>query len=258
MSNLDEGRDNIVYAPHPPLTRYYEREEDRSGWLTQIFNKTAPDYDRMESILGLGTGSLYRRHSLVQAGLKPGMSLLDVGVGTGLVARQAAHILGDPTLVTGVDPSVGMLHSAKLPAGIKLIEGRAERIPLPDASFDFLSMGYALRHISDLSLAFTEFSRVLKPGGKLCILEITRPQGKIQSALIKTYLHGIVPTLAKLMAREKDTSLLWRYYWDTIEACASPESVMNTLTSVGFVNVRRTVDLGIFSAYLAQKPEESL
>lgn len=182
------------------------------------------------------------------------MKVLDVGMGTGLVTCQAARIIGDPSLITGVDPSPGMMQSAKLPAGITLIEGRAEKIPLPDGEFDFLSMGYALRHISDLSVAFAEFNRVLKPGGKVCILEITPPKGKIASALAKWYFKNIVPGLAKLVAKDKDTSQLWRYYWDTIEACATPQSVMNTLVAAGFSNVIRHVDIGICSVYIAEKP----
>jgi demethylmenaquinone methyltransferase/2-methoxy-6-polyprenyl-1,4-benzoquinol methylase len=250
----NEACSDIVHAPHPPLTEYYGREENRRQWVGEQFDKTAPDYDRMEAILGFGTGPSYRRRTLRLAGLTPGMQVLDIGMGTGLVARQAASIVGDPSCITGVDPSPGMIKSAKLPAGVMVIEGRAELIPLPDSGFDFLSMGYALRHISDLSVAFAEFHRVLKPGGKVCILELTPPKGRIASALIKWYFRSIVPALARFVAKDKDTSQLWRYYWDTIEACASPESVMNTLTAAGFANVRRHVDIGICSVYLAEKP----
>jgi len=253
MTDPKLAAEDVVHAPHLPLTDYYDAEEDRRGWVHRIFNKTAVDYDRMETILGLGTGSWYRRQALLRAGLKPGMRMLDVGIGTGLVARQAVEILGDPRLVTGVDPSLGMLQSAKLPAGVELVEGRAEEIPFPDNSFDFLSMGYALRHISDLSVAFAEFNRVLKPGGRVCVLEITRPEGRIRTALMKAYFRNIVPALARLAARDKDTALLWRYYWDTIEACAAPQEVMHTLESVGFANVDRHLELGIFSEFRADK-----
>lgn len=254
MTPAKESDKRIASVPHPPLTEYYDREEDRRSWVNTIFNKTATDYDRMETVLGLGTGPWYRRQTLELAGLKHGMQMLDVGIGTGLVARQAALIMRDASTITGVDPSVGMMQSAKLPAGVKLVEGRAEQIPLPNDSYDFLSMGYALRHVSDISLAFSEYFRVLRPGGRVCILEITSPKGRIATALLKTYFRYIVPNLAKLLAKEKDTPLLWQYYWDTIEACASPESVLNTLRNAGFTNVRRNVDLGIFTTYLADKP----
>lgn len=245
----------IVHAPHAPLTEYYDREEDRREWVGVQFDRTASDYDRVENILGLGTGSAYRRKMLEFAGLQPGMRILDVGMGTGLVAKQAARILGDASKVTGVDPSAGMIRNAKLPAGVTVIEGRAEQIPLPDAGYDFLSMGYALRHVSDMSVAFMEFNRVLKPGGKVCILEITPPKGRIATALLKGYCKYAVPALAKLVAKDKDTAQLWRYYWDTIEACAAPEQVVRTLENAGFANVRRHVDIGIFSTYLADKPQ---
>ncbi|MBU0622013.1 MAG: class I SAM-dependent methyltransferase [Gammaproteobacteria bacterium] len=254
-SRSSETTGAVVHAPHPPLTEYYQSEEDRREWVGEQFDKTAADYDRVEKILGLGTGPWYRRKMLEVAGLKPGMRILDVGMGTGLVAKQAAAILGDASLVTGVDPSAGMIRNAKLPVGVTVIEGRAELIPLPAAGYDFLSMGYALRHVSDMSVAFAEFHRVLKPGGKVCILEITPPKGKIATALLKGYCKYAVPMLAKLVARDKDTAQLWRYYWDTIEACAVPEQVMATLESAGFVNVRRTVDVGMFSTYLAEKPQ---
>ncbi len=250
----NEAISNIVRAPHPPLTDYYEREEDRHAWVSEQFDKTASDYDRIEKILGLGTGSSYRHKILGFAGLKPGMRVLDVGMGTGLVAKQAALLVGDPSLITGVDPSPGMIRSAKLPDGVTVVEGRAERIPLPDGGYDFLSMGYALRHVSDMSVAFAEFRRMLNPGGKVCILEITQPKGKVTTAILKGYCKYAVPALARLVARDKNTAQLWRYYWDTIEACAAPEKVLSTLENAGFMNVRRTVDAGIFSTYLADKP----
>jgi len=256
-ANVNNTQPNIVHAPHPPLTEYYQREEDRRGWVGEQFDKTASDYDRMETILGLGTGSSYRRSSLVLAGLKPGMSILDVGMGTGLVARQAASIVGDPCLVTGVDPSPGMIQSAKLPEGVKVVEGRAEAIPLPDNGFDFLSMGYALRHISDLSVAFLEFNRVLKPGGIVCILEITPPKGKIAFAITKWYIKYLVPVLAKLFAKDNKTSKLWRYYWDTIEACVPPSGVIDALVEAGFTGAKRHIETGalsILAEYQAVKP----
>ncbi len=254
MSNSYDAKNTIVHTPHSPLTEYYRSEDERRGWVRKMFDSTAADYNRIETILGFGTGSWYRRQALQRAGLKPGMQAVDIGVGTGLVARQAAAILGDPTCVTGVDPSPGMLHNAQVPVGVRLVEGSAECIPFPADSFDFLSMGYALRHIGDLSAAFIEFHRALKPGGRVCILEITCPRKKLPKILLKAYLRSVVPMLAKLAVRNADTSVLWRYYWDTIEACASPADVIRTLEHAGFIDIEHHVELGIFSEYRASKP----
>jgi demethylmenaquinone methyltransferase/2-methoxy-6-polyprenyl-1,4-benzoquinol methylase len=248
-----------VHAPHRPLTDYYANEQERQGFVRAIFDRTAPDYDRVERLLALGSGPWYRHQALQRAGLKPGMRVLDVGIGTGLMAREAVLITGDAALVTGVDPSAGMMASAKLPAAVNLIEGRAEAIPLPDASFDFLSMGYALRHIGDFSAACREFHRVLKPGGRICLLEITRPEGRLGRLLLKAYMKGVVPVLASIVGRRRQTAQLWRYYWDTIESCVPPASILATLETAGFTCVRRHVEtraLSVLAEYQAIKPEQ--
>lgn len=251
MKNLEPVA--VVHAPHKPLTDYYDTEQDRQAYLRKIFDETAPDYDRIESMLAWGTGTRYRRDALMRAGLKPGMKVLDVGVGTGLVAAQACLLTGDAALVTGVDPSPGMMAASKLPKTMALVEGRAESLPFPDNHFDFLCMGYALRHISDLSVAFAEFQRVLKPGGRLCVLEITQAKGPFGRWLLKTYMRGVIPLLTRFVAGQKKTTTMWRYYWDTIEACAPPERVMATLAAAGFTGVRQQLELGIFSEYTATK-----
>src|ERR1700749_1176469 len=137
-------------APHAPLVHYYPTEEERREWVRKLFDRTAGDYERMERLMALGSGSWYRRRALQRAGLQSGMSVIDVGVGTGLVAREAAGIVGDSKLVLGVDPSSGMIANAKVPPGVRLAAGAAESIPAADGSADFVSMGYALRHVSDL------------------------------------------------------------------------------------------------------------
>jgi demethylmenaquinone methyltransferase/2-methoxy-6-polyprenyl-1,4-benzoquinol methylase len=242
-----------VHAPHIPLTEYYRTEADRQAFLHGIFNDTAVDYDRIEAMLALGTGSRYRRDALARAGLKAGMKVLDVGVGTGLVAAQACFLVGDPALVTGIDPSAGMLAASKLPEKMTLMEGRAESLPFPDNHFDFLSMGYALRHISDLGIAFTEFERVLKPGGVLCVLEITQARSRFGRWMLKTYMRNVIPLLTRLISRKSGTATIWRYYWDSIEACVPPQQVMDTLTAVRFKQVTRHLEIGIFSEYQAVK-----
>ena len=146
-----------------------------------------------------------------------------------------------------------MMAASNVPEGMVLLEGRAEALPFPDNHFDFLSMGYALRHISDLSVAFAEFERVLKPGGRLCILEMTRPQSRLGTWLLTTYMRGVIPLLTRIVSKQKASVTIWRYFWDSIEACVPPERVMATLRSAGLTQVNRHVEIGIFSEYQAVK-----
>jgi demethylmenaquinone methyltransferase/2-methoxy-6-polyprenyl-1,4-benzoquinol methylase len=219
-----------------------------------LFDRTAADYDRIERAMALGSGSWYRRHALARAGLQPGMRVLDIGTGTGLTARQAAQLVGPAAEVIGVDPSAGMMERARVPAGVRLIQGTAEEIPLPASSAEFVSMGYALRHVGDLSLAMREFMRVLAPGGRICLLEITAPDGWLSRAALKIYMRGVVPLMARCMAAHRDMPELMRYYWDTIEGCARPSFILSAMREAGFVDAFRHVDLGIFSEYCGRKP----
>jgi demethylmenaquinone methyltransferase / 2-methoxy-6-polyprenyl-1,4-benzoquinol methylase len=241
-------------APHPPLTEYYAGEPDRAAWVRQLFDRTARDYDRVERAMAFGSGSWYRRRALSRAGLVSGMRVLDIGTGTGLTAREAAALVGASGSVVGVDPSAGMMELAKVPSGVRLLLGAAEAIPAPPGAADFVAMGYALRHVADLSVAFREFFRVLAPCGRLCLLEITSPVGAVRRRLLKAYLHGVVPRMARLLGTHCDMPELMRYHWDTIEACAAPRAIEDSLRTAGFVEVSRHVELGVFSEYRARKP----
>lgn len=240
-------------APHAPLTRYYRDEDEHQRFLRKMFDRTAPDYDRVERLLALGTGPWYRRQALRRAGLGEGMEVIDVGTGTGLLAREALALCGPQGRLVGVDPSAGMMAQAKL-ADVTLLQGRAEELPCGDASADFVSMGYALRHLSDLDRALAEFLRVLRPGGRLLMLEITKPHGRIATLALKGYMRALVPVAARLVTRSADAATLWRYYWDTIEACIPAGQVLDAMRRAGFERVDRRVELGIFSEYMARKP----
>jgi demethylmenaquinone methyltransferase/2-methoxy-6-polyprenyl-1,4-benzoquinol methylase len=221
--------------------------------LRRLFDGAARDYDRIEGSMALGWGRRYRREALRRAGLSEGMRVLDVAIGTGLVAREAARLTGDPRRVIGLDPSPGMLAKACRQLGVHGVLGLGEQLPWREGSFDLLSMGYALRHLSDLTIALREFWRVLKPGGAVCVLELTRPQNRVGYAALRFYLRRLVPVFTRLRTRNPEAELLMRYFWDTIEACVAPEWILKAMDEVGFVDVRRTLVIGLFSEYTGYK-----
>jgi demethylmenaquinone methyltransferase/2-methoxy-6-polyprenyl-1,4-benzoquinol methylase len=181
------------------------------------------------------------------------MRVLDVACGTGLVAVETAKILGSAESITCLDPSEGMLAVARTKLAATFVLGRAEQLPFPDASFDFLAMGYALRHVVALEDAFREYHRVLKPGGKALILEVTKPSSRFGAFLFGLYFGRIYPFLTHLFTRSRDAKAMMRYYWETMDACVPPDSVVAALRTVGFSKVERVSQLGLFSEYVAVK-----
>jgi len=240
--------------PHPVLDKYYPSDADRQSFVGTLFDGAARYYDRIGRMLDLGSGPWYRRRTLHMAGLRPGMRLLDVATGTGLVARGAAEILGDPSRVIGVDPSRGMLGEARKALASPLVQGRAEALPFRAGAFDMLSMGFALRHVPDLELTFREYRRVLKPGGRLLLLEVSRPDSPVSRWLIRAHFQRVLPFLTRISTRSEPAELLMRYYWDTIDRCVPAEIILEILRRAGFVDVGRRCLFGFLNEYFATRP----
>ena len=243
--------------PHESIAGRYENDDGKRRFVRDLFNRAAPYYDRIGRFGFLGTGQFHRRRELRQAGLQPGMDMLDVACGTGAVMRAAVEILGGRGRVCGVDPSEGMLAEARKIAGAEFHVGHAEALPFPDQSFDFLSMGYALRHVGDLQRAFAEYRRVLRPDGRLLILEISRPRPWLGLVGARLYFRDLLPGLSWLLTGSGDARLLMSYYWETIDACVPPNAILAAIAGADFQQVERHVELGIFSAYTGRTRERA-
>jgi demethylmenaquinone methyltransferase/2-methoxy-6-polyprenyl-1,4-benzoquinol methylase len=237
--------------PHPLLTQYYADEESRRRQVLSWFDESAVDYDWINQAMSFGSGSRYRRQALLRAGLALGMKALDVACGTGAVTTAVQEIVGRDGQALGLDPSTGMLFQARRHGVHRLVRGVAEALPFPDGRFDFLSMGYALRHVVDLRATFQEYRRVLAPGGRLLILEVTPPRSRLSFHLLKLYLGRVVPLVARLGRGGRKSRDLMRYYWETIETCVAPPVIVAALNEAGFSQVERRVEMAIFSEYVA-------
>lgn len=240
--------------PHPVFSEHYASVDERPDYTRMLFDATACNYDRIDRVFSFGSGGWYRRRALRRSGLRPGMQVLDVAVGTGLVARAALQVTGSQAAVVGLDVSQNMLAQTQRALMIPLIRANAENLPIVDDSIDFVSMGYALRHVSDLAAAFQEFLRVLRPGGVLLLLEIGRPDNRTVNSLSGWYLGRFVPFACRWLMPRTSSAALMHYFWLTIEHCVPTSVILDELAACGFVDVGCQTDLDAFRAYRARKP----
>ena len=248
-----EQRETTVVPPHPVLDQYYARPDDRQSFVADLFDGCARYYNRVGTMLDLGSGRWYRRDALRRAGLRKGMRLLDVAAGTGLMTRGGVDLVGRGNVV-GVDPSQGMLGEARKAVTAPLVRGRAEALPFRGDRFDMLSMGFALRHVPDLGIAFREYFRVLRPGGRIILLETPRPETRFGRWFVKTHFQRVLPWMARITFRNEPAQLLMKFYWDTIDQCVPPETILEVLGRTGFVEAKVRRVYVLINEYTATKP----
>jgi demethylmenaquinone methyltransferase/2-methoxy-6-polyprenyl-1,4-benzoquinol methylase len=239
--------------PHPTLGRYYETDEDRPEFVSDMFDEGAASYEWVCSVMSLGTGAQYRRQTLRRAGLIKGMRVLDVATGTGLVLRPADELTGATKLAIGLDPSRGMLKECRKQSSAPLVQARGECLPFADQYFDMVSMGYGLRHVADLRALFCEYRRVLKPGGRVLVLEITQPKSAVGRQFNHLFLGKLVPGVARL-AKGAEAGRMMDYFWDTVKNCVPPDQIVTALREAGFPGASRTVMGGVLSEFVAIRP----
>jgi demethylmenaquinone methyltransferase/2-methoxy-6-polyprenyl-1,4-benzoquinol methylase len=236
------------------LTEFYEAEGGRRRFVRDLFDRGAPDYNWVSGVLSFWTDRSYRKHALRRAGLEPGCQLLDVATGTGLVAQAALDLGLPPERLVGMDPSRGMLAENERARPIRLVQGFGETLPFADNTFDFITMGYALRHVEDLNRLFGEFLRVLKPGGRVLILEISRPESKFVFACMGFYMKRVSPFVTRLSRSREEAARMLEYYWATIAECVPPATILDALGRSGFQEVGRHQTGGVLNDYRAIKP----
>jgi demethylmenaquinone methyltransferase/2-methoxy-6-polyprenyl-1,4-benzoquinol methylase len=195
-----------------------------------MFDRIAPVYDAMNRTMTAGLDRRWRRLT-AEAVVRPGDGVLDACCGTGDLAVAAARAGGK---VTGLDFSERMLERARQKApGFEWVRGDLLALPFADASFDAATVGFGVRNVEDLGLALRELRRVLRPGGRLGILEITRPRGPL-ALFYRFWFDGAVPLLGKLLPGGS----AYTYLPASVRRFPGPEELAELMRAEGFTDVR--------------------
>lgn len=199
-----------------------------------IYARAARRYDLVNAIASFGTGRWYRDRTIRTLELPADAAVLDVGCGTGALALAAQRFCPESTTIVAVDPSEEMRSLARN-AGVRDVRaGGFESLPVEAQAFDLVVSGYAIRYAQDLGLALDELHRVLRPGGRLVLLEMVAPSGPARRSLVGGFIrHAGAPILGALCASAAIRDLM-RHFWDSVDGFSAPEDVVRHLEAAGF------------------------
>jgi demethylmenaquinone methyltransferase/2-methoxy-6-polyprenyl-1,4-benzoquinol methylase len=211
--------------------------------VRSMFDRISPVYDAMNRTMTMGLDQRWRR-ATVAAVVQPGDRVLDACCGTGDLA-VAAQDAG--ATVTGLDFSERMLERARRKSDeIEWVQGDAEKLPFEDASFDAATVGFGVRNLADLERGLAELRRVLRPGGRVAILEITKPSGLL-APFYRLWFNGFVPLLGKVLPGGS----AYTYLPASVRRFPGPDQLAGLLRGAGFEDVRwRTFAGGIVALHI--------
>jgi demethylmenaquinone methyltransferase/2-methoxy-6-polyprenyl-1,4-benzoquinol methylase len=194
-----------------------------------MFDRIAPVYDAMNRVMTAGLDRRWRA-ATASAVVRPGDRVLDACCGTGDLALACAHAGGR---VTGLDFSERMLERARRKSGeVEWVQGDALALPFEDGSFDSATVGFGVRNLADLELGLRELARVLREGGRLGVLEITRPRGLL-APFYRVWFDGIVPLLGKVLPG----GAAYSYLPASVRRFPGPEDLARVMREAGFGDV---------------------
>ena len=240
----------------------YGEDGEKGKQVEEMFDSISRKYDRMNSLMSLGQHRHWRNKALNAAlkelSVKQNLNLLDVATGTGDVAFRLHSLLPDAR-ITGIDLSDGMLSIArkklnKLPAADRdlLAFGKGDSLSMPfhDGVFDFITVAYGVRNFSNLRKGIEEIRRVLRPGGVLCIIELSTPTGFITKTAYNLYSGKIIPWIGKKVTGD---SRAYSYLPESIAACPQREDMAALLYGEGFCHVEwKSLSFGALTYYVGR------
>ncbi len=239
------------------LLRDPHRRADKARRVEAMFSAIAPSYDLNNRVHSLWRDQAWRRAAVRLAGLGDGERVLDVACGTGDLARLFAK--QGAAAVVGLDFTQAMLDIAAakpaLPNAVSLdyLRGDAMDLPFEDASFDVVSIAFGIRNVTDPAKAIAEFQRVLRPGGRVLILEFTLPRNRLLRGLYNFYFRRILPRTATLISR--DRSGAYRYLPESVNTFIGEAEMRRLLEEAGFQTVmQKRLTLGIAAIYRGLRP----
>jgi demethylmenaquinone methyltransferase/2-methoxy-6-polyprenyl-1,4-benzoquinol methylase len=214
--------------------------EEKAAKVAEVFHSVASKYDLMNDLMSAGIHRLWKRVTIEMSGVRRGNKVLDIAGGTGDLTAKFSRIVGPEGAVVLADINDSMLKVGRdrlidrgVVNNVTFSQADAQYLPFPDNTFDVITIAFGLRNVTDKELALGSMLRVLKPGGRLLVLEFSKPGNPLLSKVYDTYSFSILPKLGKLFA---DDAQSYQYLAESIRMHPDQQTLQTMMYNVGFAN----------------------
>ena len=210
----------------------------KAGMVRGVFDSVASRYDLMNDLMSGGIHSLWKRFTIELSAARPGQTVLDIAGGTGDLAARFSRLVGPEGKVILADINAAMLEVGRdrlidkgAAGNIEVVQADAQTLPFEDNSIDCITIAFGLRNVTDKDMALRSMLRVLRPGGRLLVLEFSKPTSPLLGKVYDQYSFQILPAMGRLIAQDADS---YRYLAESIRKHPDQETLLEMMRDAGF------------------------
>jgi len=236
-ANTVEDNDNTTDFGFTRVDR-----DAKAGMVRGVFDSVASRYDLMNDLMSGGIHRLWKRFTIELCAVRPGQTILDIAGGTGDLAARFSRLVGQDGKVILADINAAMLEVGRdrlidkgASDNIEVVQADAQYLPFADNSIDCITIAFGLRNVTDKAIALQSMLRVLRPGGRLLVLEFSKPTSPLLGKIYDQYSFQILPAMGRLVAQDADS---YRYLAESIRKHPDQETLLGMMEDAGFVESR--------------------
>lgn len=230
---MKEGQDNTTHFGYQTV-----EADKKASMVADVFHSVAAKYDIMNDVMSFGIHRLWKRFTIDNSGARRGQTILDLAGGTGDLTAKFSRLVGDTGQVVIADINDSMLKVGReklrdngIVGNVEYVQANAEALPFPDNTFDVITIAFGLRNVTDKDKALASMHRVLKPGGRLLVLEFSKPAQEWLSKAYDTYSFKLLPMMGQFIADDKES---YQYLAESIRMHPDQETLKGMMENVGF------------------------
>jgi len=245
----------------PESINPYDNSRGKTEQVREMFDNIAPAYDRLNRAMSFGLDRSWRHKAVVMVDLTAPRDIVDIATGTGDFAISLAQYIPG-ALVTGLDLSDGMIEigrrkvaEAGLSERVKLLSGDCLNSPLPEQCADAVTVAFGVRNFSNLAEGYASMFRMLRPGGMLCVIELSTPVSPLVKPFYNIYARGLIPLVGRIVSSDHRA---YSYLPESIAAVPQGDDMLALIRGAGFINASfRRLTFGVCTIYTATRPTQS-